>query len=118
MNKRLGIGTSAPTETFSLVGNMAITGDIAMTGDIIPTEDDTYALGSLTHVWKDLYVGAGSIYVNGQKVLQTDPSDSVIVSADDAQNLILQTSGGGNIELNSAAGGGAILLKSNVTLTA
>ncbi|HLP86575.1 MAG TPA: tail fiber domain-containing protein [Candidatus Paceibacterota bacterium] len=90
----------------------------ATTRSIIPETNDTYTLGSLDKVWKDLFVGAGSIYVNGQKVLQTDPNNSVIVSADDTQNLIFQTTGGANIELNPASGGGNILLKSNVTLTA
>jgi|GEM_PF-2514069 len=92
-------------------------GNLNMTGDIIPTANDTYSLGSPTNVWKDLYVGAGSIYVNNQKVLQTDLSDNVVVSADPAQNLIFATTAGGNLELNPAAGGGSILLKSNIILT-
>jgi len=91
---------------------------MTITGDIIPSVNDAYALGSPTRVWKDLYVGPGSIYVDGQRVLQTNNDESVVVSADDTQNLILKTTGGGNIELNPAAGGGGILLKSNVTLTA
>ncbi len=105
---------SSPT----LTGTINVNGNINMTGSIIPSINDTYALGSPSKVWKDLYVGAGSIYVNGQKVLQTDPSNSVLVSADVSQNLILQTTGGGNVELNPASGGGQVLLKSNIVLTA
>jgi hypothetical protein len=101
-----------------LTGTVSVNGNINMTGSIIPSVNDTYALGSPSKVWKDLYVGAGSIYVNGQKVLQTDPSNSVLVSADVSQNLILQTTGGGNVELNPASGGGQVLLKSNIVLTA
>jgi hypothetical protein len=101
-----------------LTGTISVNGNINMTGSIIPSLNDTYALGSPSKVWKDLYVGAGSIYVNGQKVLQTDPSNSVLVSADVSQNLILQTTGGGNVELNPASGGGQVLLKSNIVLTA
>jgi hypothetical protein len=52
-----------------------------------------------------------------KEVLQTDTSNSVVVSASDTQNLILKTTGGGNIELNPASGNGSILLKSNITLT-
>ena len=102
----------------TLTGTINMAGNINMTGNIIPSVNDTYALGSPSKVWKDLFVGAGSIYVNGQKVLQTDPSNSVLVSADVSQNLILQTTGGGNVELNPASGGGQVLLKSNIVLTA
>jgi hypothetical protein len=111
-NDRLGIGTTTPTEALSVAGNMEIA------GNIVPATNDTYALGSPTRVWKDLYVGPGSIYVNGQKVLQTDLSDSVIVSADDEQNLIFKTTGGGNVEVNPGnADGGQFLVKGNLTLT-
>jgi hypothetical protein len=69
--------------------------------------------------WKDLYLSNASLYVNGQKVLQTDSSDSVVVSADPAQNLILKTTEGGDIELNPAAGAvqGQIRLNGNMVLT-
>lgn len=67
-------------------------------------------------MWKDLYVGPGSIYVNGQKVLQTDPSQNVLVSADTNQSLVLQTTGTGDVELNPT-GSGVIYLKSNILLS-
>ena len=41
-----------------------------LTGNLIPSANNTYSLGSLTNVWKDVYVGPGSLYVNGQKVLE------------------------------------------------
>jgi len=91
--------------------------DISTSGNITPTVTNTQSLGSSTKVWKDLFVGNGSIYVNGQEVLQTDVSNSVVVSASNAQNLIMQTSGGGNIELNPAVGAGQILLKSDISIT-
>jgi hypothetical protein len=68
-------------------------------------------------MWHSVYVGPGSLYVNGQKVLQTDVSDNVVVSADINQNLISKTSGTGNIELNPS-GGGQILLKGDTILSA
>ena len=100
--------------TFTGTTNLA---DVSISGNIIPTTNNTQSLGSPSKVWKDLFVGNGSIYVNGQKVLQTDLSNSVIVSSDPAQNLIMQTTAGGNIELNPAVGNGSILLKSNVVIT-
>jgi len=108
----VGIGTASPAEKLDVAGNMAIS------GNIVPSADDTYSLGSPTNFWESIYVGPGSIYVDGQKVLQTDLADSVVVSADIDQNLILQTTGDGDIELNpTPSGGGQIRLKGNIILT-
>ncbi|MGB2631678.1 MAG: hypothetical protein WBC48_02070, partial [Minisyncoccales bacterium] len=108
----VGIGTTSPAEMLDVAGNMVIS------GNIVPSANVAYSLGSATNFWESIYVGPGSIYVNGQKVLQTDLSDSVVVSADIDQNLILQTTGDGDIELNpTPSGGGQIRLKGNVILT-
>jgi hypothetical protein len=85
-----------------------------LAGNLIPATTDTYTLGSPTHVWQDLYVGPGSIYVNGQKVLE-DNSGTIQFSADLNQNISILTSGTGDIELTS---GGEIQLKTDVVLTA
>tara|TARA_B110000902_G_scaffold162248_1_gene185624 strand:+ start:3665 stop:6664 length:3000 start_codon:yes stop_codon:yes gene_type:complete len=84
-----------------------------LAGNLIPATTDTYTLGSPTHVWQDLYVGPGSIYVNGQKVLE-DNSGTIQFSADINQNISILTSGTGDIELTS---GGEIQLKTDVVLT-
>ena len=84
-----------------------------LAGNLIPATTDTYTLGSPTHVWQDLYVGPGSIYVNGQKVLE-DNSGTIQFSADLNQNISILTSGTGDIELTS---GGEIQLKTDVVLT-
>jgi hypothetical protein len=78
-------------------------------GSMIPTTDNTYDLGSPTKMWKDIYVGPGSLYVNGQKVLQ-DESGAIVVSADVDENLGLRTSGSGNIELDPT-GTGSVNIK-------
>jgi hypothetical protein len=82
--------------------------------NIIPASNNTYSLGSVTKVWKDVYVGPGSLYVNGQQVL-SDNSGTIQVSADANQNISILTSGSGDIELTS---GGDIQLKSNIVLSA
>ena len=94
---------------------LSVNGSISMTGDIIPSVNDTYSLGSATFMWQDVYIGPGSLYINGQKVLQ-ESGESIVVSADPGQNLSLTTAGGGDLEL-TAAGGGIIQLKSNVQVT-
>ncbi len=85
-------------------------------GSMIPTTDNTYDLGSPTKMWKDIYVGPGSLYVNGQKVLQ-DESGAIVVSADVDENLGLRTSGSGNIELDPT-GTGSVNIKGPLVVEA
>ena len=85
-------------------------------GSIVPTTDNTFDLGSPTKMWKDIYVGPGSLYVNGQKVLQ-DESGAIVVSADIDENLGLRTSGSGNIEFDPT-GTGSINIKGPVVVEA
>jgi hypothetical protein len=87
-----------------------------LAGNLVPSANNTYSLGSINKVWKDVYVGPGSLYVNGQKVLE-DNNGTIVVSADSGQNLSLVTSGGGDLEL-SAGATGDIQLKSNIVLSA
>ena len=85
-----------------------------LTGNLIPSANNTYSLGSLSNVWKDVYVGPGSLYVNGQKVLE-DNAGTIQFSADINQNISILTTGSGDVEITS---GGDIQLKSNVVLSA
>jgi hypothetical protein len=82
--------------------------------DIIPDLDITRSLGSPTKQWKDVYVGPGSLYVNGQKVLEED-SGTIVVSADSDQNLQFKSVGSGDIEL-LPAGTGVIQMKGNFSV--
>jgi len=97
------------TEIFTITGS-----------GIIPSVDSDgstgFSLGSASFAWKDVYVSSGSLYVNGQKVLQDD-SGTIVVSADSDQNLSLQTSGSGNVELDPT-GSGLISLKGTVQIEA
>lgn len=78
----------------------AITGNLEMTGNILPSADITYDLGSPTAQWKDIYVGPGSLYVNGQKVLE-DNSGTIVVQADEDQSMTVKTGGTGILTLQS-----------------
>ncbi len=93
----------------------SIVGDIDMTGSIIPSVDNTYSLGSLTHTWKDVFVGPGSLYVNGVEVI-SEQSDTMVFSTDLNQNLRIETSGTGNLELQ-ASNTGAIIVKGALQIT-
>jgi hypothetical protein len=76
----------------------------AVAEDILPDTDDVRSLGSATKMWQDVYVGPGSLYVNGQKVLE-DNLGTIVVSADVNQNLDIKTTGTGDIALTTAVGG-------------
>jgi hypothetical protein len=78
-------------------------------GNIIPSADNTYDLGSSSKMWKDVYIGPGSLYVNGQKVIEED-SGTIVFSADDNQNMSIQPSGSGDLELDPT-GSGVIAVK-------
>lgn len=84
--------------------------------DIIPDADVTRSLGSASKQWKDVFVGPGSLYVNGQEVL-ADDSGTIIVSADTDQNLQMKSQGTGDIELLTA-GIGVIQMKGNFSVLA
>jgi hypothetical protein len=102
---------SSPTFTGTVVLPAVTAG-----GSIIPSTDNVYDLGSPTKMWKDIYVGPGSLYVNGQKVIQ-DESGAIVVSADINENLGLRTSGSGNIELDPT-GTGSVNIKGPVVVEA
>ena len=104
-----GITGGGTTGTVSVAVNHE-----AFSGNLIPSSNNTFQLGSATHVWKDVFVGPGSLYVNGQQVL-SDNSGTITVSADTNQNISILTTGTGDIELTS---GGDIQMKTNVVLTA
>ena len=86
------------------IGNLTVAGTVgslSLSGNIIPSADVTYDLGSPSYQWKDIYVGPGSLYVNGQKVLQDD-SGTITFTADTDQNIRIKTLGGGALQLGSS----------------
>jgi hypothetical protein len=94
-------------------GNIAFTVDgvtIANMTDtgLIPTVDSDgttgFDLGSSSFQWRDVYVSSGSLYVNGQQVLQ-EHSGTIVVSADSDQNVQIKTEGTGDIEFNPSGSG-------------
>lgn len=88
----------------------------SLAGSIIPSADVTYDLGSASKQWRDVFVGPGSLYVNGQQVV-SDNSGTITISADTDQNVSVQTSGSGDVDLDPT-GTGVIGLKGPVQVTA
>lgn len=112
----VSIGQAVATSDKPSFAGVTLTGNSDVTGNIIPTADDTYDLGSSAKAWKDVYIGPGSLYVNGQKVVE-DNSGTITVSADDNQNVAISTGGSGDIEL-SPTGTGQVEVKGPMQITA
>ena len=70
---------------------------------IIPAADNAYSLGDPSNVWKDVYIGPGSLYIDGQKVLESD-ANTIVVGADENQNLKINTHGSGVLQMEAASG--------------
>jgi hypothetical protein len=112
----VSIGQAVATSDKPSFAGVTLTGNSDVTGNIVPTVDDTYDLGSASKAWKDVYIGPGSLYVNGQKVVE-DNSGTITVSADVNQNVAVSTSGSGDIEL-SPTGTGQVEIKGPMQITA
>ena len=112
----VSIGQAVATTDKPSFAGITLTADSTVTGNILPSADDTYGLGSASKQWSDVYIGPGSLYVNGQKVVEDD-SGTITISADTNQNVKVSTSGSGDVELDPT-GSGQIELKGPVQVTA
>ena len=113
--KPVSTATQTALDLKSPLASPTFTGTVT-TGHVLPATDVTFDLGSPAKMWRDIYVGPGSLYVNGQKVLQTDAGD-VVITADANENLALRTSGSGNIELDPT-GAGTVSIKGPMVIEA
>ena len=55
------------------------TNNIYVGTNIIPSLNDTYSLGTTGAIWKDIYLGTGTIYLGNKKIYSTE--SSIILSA-------------------------------------
>jgi len=96
-------------------GTSVFKGEMTLHADILPAEDNVHSLGSATKMWKDVYIGPGSLYLNGTRILHEDDSENLVLSADTGQNVIFQPTGDGDLELNPE-GTGVVAVKAPLTL--
>jgi hypothetical protein len=90
-----------------LVGGSGM-GNITLQGNIIPAANLAYDLGTPTAQFRHVYIGPGTLYINGKAVLQ-DNSGTITVSTTSGQNLQMATSGGGILQLTTNGGGGGVI---------
>jgi hypothetical protein len=83
-----------------------ISGNVIVTGNVTPTTDNVYSLGSAGNRWKDLFVGPGSINIdgivignNGGQIVISGASDFVFQSTTGAPSV--SSSATANIALNA-----------------
>ena len=96
-------------------GTSVFKGEMTLNADILPATDNVHSLGSPTKMWKDVYIGPGSLYLNGTRILHEDDSENLVLSADNGQNVIFQPTGDGDLELNPD-GTGVVAVKAPLTL--
>jgi hypothetical protein len=116
-----GTGAISTTQTLTTAGSptfagLTLTGGMGITGHILPAANITYDLGSASYQWRDIYVGPGSLYVNGSKVLE-DVSGTITFSADTDENIRIKTVGAGILQLGSSAQTGVIQVDSTLQIT-
>ena len=107
--------TTTTTNNLSLDGTLTTSNSTRVVGNLIPSVDDTYSLGAHDRVWKDVYIGPGSLYLNGTKILD-DSSDTINMRTDTNQALNIQTSGTGTLTMHSS-GTGALNIEGGGPLT-
>ena len=95
-------GTTEGNVTISSYAPLQVS-SLTVNGAILPSANVTYDLGSSTLMWKDIYVGPGSLYVNNKKVI-SDDTGTITVSTDADENLVLKTTGTGQTTIQSATG--------------
>jgi len=62
----------------------------AVDQNIIPALDNVYTLGTLEKQWKDVFVGSGSLYIDGIKFSRDPVTNSILISNDDSPvNLVV-----------------------------
>jgi hypothetical protein len=67
-----------------------ISGNVIVTGNVTPTTDNVYSLGSASKRWKDLFVGPGSINIDGIVIGNT--GGNIVISG--ASDFVFQSTSG------------------------
>lgn len=110
---------SASDVLSKIAGGTVPAGNMTITGHLLPSANVTHDLGSSTLMWRDVYVGPGSLYINNKKVIEDD-SGTITVTTSTDSDLKFITSGLGDIEIATSESGGnrgAIKLTGNVQLS-
>jgi hypothetical protein len=86
---------------------------VTISGNFVPDINNTRSLGVCGVTWKDVFIGPGSLYVNGQQVV-SDDSGTIVVSASPDQNIQIKAQGSGDIQIVPTTGN--IELKGDISV--
>jgi hypothetical protein len=64
-----------------------MTGDLLMTANVVPTVSNTYYLGSVDKVWHSIFVGPGSINIDGITLGNTGGSLAITTASGETSDL-------------------------------
>lgn len=104
--------TSADVDT--ITANVAnINSQLNMTGNIIPTANATYALGSPTNVWQDLYLANSTIYL-GAATISASGANLVLPATVQIGDATL-TAQGGNLALPENISATTVTVSGNIS---
>ena len=109
------VASSVNTLSANVITAASASGNVSVTANVLPSANLTYSLGSRTQMWKDVFVGPGTLYVNGKAVIQ-DNSGTITFSTDPNQNLQIATTGSGDLQLLTSTG--SIALQGPIKVTA
>jgi hypothetical protein len=76
-------------DVIQVSANVGGTGTVQVAGNIVPATHNVYTLGTSSNVWKDLFVGTGTIYVGTATIGASSTS------------LLLNASNGGNVGIGT-----------------
>ena len=121
-----GAGSASGSASTAAITSGSTHPGFTVSGNLLPSSHDSLDLGAPNRMWRDLYLGPGSLYVDGQKVLHSDAGELIVETSagqsmkileTGADDIILQTANG-DIKLTNGAGSGNIELDSPVQVSA
>jgi len=133
---RIGINTITPEESIHVSGGTIKTKDLVVLGDLsadtvgsglIPKTDLLHSLGDIDHMWKDIHVGPGTIYMDKTPIIymgdytrngHNDISALVIENAERSLKISSDLTITSDVSINKSitATGGLILMGDNNVL--
>lgn len=80
LNNPVGSSGVYYADVLKITQNSGGTGTVVFAGNILPAATNTYSLGTTGTVWKDVFVGPGSVYVGNSSLSYNTGTGKLVVS--------------------------------------
>jgi hypothetical protein len=80
--------TIKTSDVIQILDNYGGTGTVQIAGHVIPAANDVYSLGATGTVWKDIYVGTGSVHIGPTGVLGAGANGEIYTTTSFAASTI------------------------------